>query len=109
MRYIFDENNSWWYTIVCKCLWVIPAWWVDAKHVKVIADSINDAVSIFNKRFNIDADYESSYEWWSCSCCGRRFTVRTDDNKAKEEYTWLYMDIYYTEDLSYEEEDCITI
>ena len=100
-KYIFDENNSWWYTIVCKCLWIVPENWVENEYVLVIAKDINEAVSKFDSRFNIDSNYESSYEWSSCNCCGRRFTIRTNDKNAERDYDWSYTEIYYKEDLSY--------
>lgn len=108
-KYIFDENNSWWYTIVCKCLWSIPENWVDNEYVLVNAENINEAVSKFDERFSIDSDYESCYEWWSCSCCGRRFSIFTNDTKAESDYKWKYTELYYREDTSYYEKDVYVI
>jgi len=108
-KYIFDELDSWWYTIVCKFLWETPAKWVDNKYVLVEAEDINKAVSKFDKRFWIDSDFQSSYEWWSCSCCWRRFTIYTNDPKAEEEYNWQYSNIEYEEDLSYYNKDLYVI
>lgn len=99
--YVFNENNSGGYTIVRTCLWRTPKWGVPNKYVQVIASNVNEAVAKFDKRFGINSDHESSYEWGSCSCCGRRFSIATDDPNAERTYEWKYTKVYYIADLSY--------
>ena len=73
--YYVTENNSGGYTVALDC-------GIDhngrPQVVCIEAHSEREAIAKFEHVFDVDWDYQNSYEGGSCNCCGRRFYIETD-------------------------------
>ena len=82
-KFYVDETNSGGYTTVLDCCIENTGRF---RWVEIEADSADDAIRQFERHFDVDWNYQNSFEGNSCNCCGRRFTLHTPKGMAHSEY-----------------------
>lgn len=81
MKFYINENNSSGYTVALGVLGEEKPHWAEIE-----AESVDEAIKKFENHFNLDWNYENSYEGNSCNCCGRRFSLYAPKGHEESDY-----------------------
>lgn len=86
MKLYITENNSWWYTKYLNCSIYNKSEEKPYKLAVIECDSVDEWIKKFEDYFDLDFEYENSYEWNSCNCCGRRFELECESDETSYKY-----------------------